>query len=441
MAVVRLEARLGAGDVRGEPLAVRRTGRTGPARPARPAPGPGSTRGRSPTARRSAIVVEPAVEARLDAGADRRRAMNSASAPVSTSRSAGPRSDRHASTSCSGVDVQDGRRRSSSCFARCDASPASTAAHRLDVLLAHPGREVEAFRVERRDRGERRRRGDRSGRSAARASACGPPPETPHVQSRSISSASQIAATSAAHRRRRGPAAASSRRSPAGRRTAAGSRAPRRRGDAARRAGSTRACRGGRAPARRRGRRLPHRQRAPVRRLDRPQRLHRRGVYERFPAARGSARRSRIESCRAGCSGRCWLWRSRWARSSRRACSSSARSRSRRCGGRVVARPGAGWVVQLLVFGVGVDRVARSCSGRSRARTCDSRRELRTGTARARRARRRSCSSASTATAAACKIGGEEWSARSFDERPGDRAGRRGSRSSKIEGATALVYE
>ena len=108
---------------------------------------------------------------------------NSASAPVSTSRSAGPRIERQASSSCSGVTPLTAAS-SSSCCGRCAASPARAAADRRHVLLAHARREVEAVRVERRDRRERRRGRDAIGqqrreRERVRAAARDAPRQQP----------------------------------------------------------------------------------------------------------------------------------------------------------------------------------------------------------------------------------------------------------------------
>ena len=124
--------------------------------------------------------------------------MPSASEPVSTSRSAGPRSVVQASTSCSGVAFRTSAS-SSSWFARCVASSACAAA--IDTTFCSPMPAVKSRPSASNGATEQSAAAaaTRSGSSAATASACGPPPDSPHVHSRSIPSASQIAATSAAH--------------------------------------------------------------------------------------------------------------------------------------------------------------------------------------------------------------------------------------------------
>ena len=84
------------------------------------------------------------------------------------------------------------------------------------------------------------------------------------------------------------------------------------------------------------------------------------------------------------------------------------------------------------------DRVARRCSGRSRAAHLRMPAAIRTGTA-ALSARRRSCSSGSTPTAAGSRSAARTGR-RGRTRRAGDRA-RRDVEVVKIEGATALVYE
>ena len=103
MAVVRREPRLDTGDVRGQPVAVRERARTGPARRASRARERGSTRARIPTASTNTTSSSNQPSALGWIPSRVISSMNSASAPVITARSEGPSSDRHASTSPSGV--------------------------------------------------------------------------------------------------------------------------------------------------------------------------------------------------------------------------------------------------------------------------------------------------------------------------------------------------
>ena len=124
----------------------------GPASPAKFLPVRGSRRGRIPKARRrhdrrrSSRLLRP-IPARMWSS------RKAASTPVATSRSDGPSSVCHKSTSCSGVADSS----SSRCFsmeARCASSPAKIFPN-SSTLLAHPFEKVETIRVVGRDRSER----------------------------------------------------------------------------------------------------------------------------------------------------------------------------------------------------------------------------------------------------------------------------------------------
>ena len=105
----------------------------------------------------------------------------------------------------------------------------------------------------------------------------------------------------------------------------------------------------------------------------------------------------------------------------------------------VVALAGGGLALQWIVFIAVVARARCSSCGRSPRATCARRRRCAPAPPRCRQPARW-CSSGSTRDGGQVKIGGEVWSARSYDEdevfEPGTRV-----EVMKIDGATALVSE
>ena len=108
--------------------------------------------------------------------------------------------------------------------------------------------------------------------------------------------------------------------------------------------------------------------------------------------------------------------------------------------GRSSRWPARRLAVQWIVFIVGLARLAGWCCGRSRGATCARRRSIRTGTAALVGSPRDRARAGGRPDGGQVKIGGEIWSARSYDEddvfEPGARV-----EVMKIEGATALVAE
>ena len=141
------------------------------------------------------VVVEPAVEARLDAGAH------------AFEDELGDLPVEHLEVS----RAEQRRQHLGELLRRRAAGPSvlleprqvrlftgQDGVHRLHVQLAHSLVEVEPLGIEGCDRREAAAAATRSGSSAAVASACGPPPEIPQRQNRSMPSWSHTATTSVA---------------------------------------------------------------------------------------------------------------------------------------------------------------------------------------------------------------------------------------------------
>ena len=328
---------------------------------------------------------------------------------------------------------------STSCCARCVASSPSTASNDSTFCSPMPAVKLEPVRVVRRDRGERRDgrdavRQERGAGQRVRAASRAAPDAQPLDPER-------VADRDDVGRATGDVAAGRPRRAAVPRPVVAEQPDPALGGVAEMR--PVEQARPGRSvmrehrdaagiPA------LAYGQRAPVRPLDRPQRLHAAGVYEPVAAARRSGHRSRIDPCPVGCSGRCSRSGWPWARSSRRGCSSSVRSRSRPRWRRSSPRPAAVGSLRSSCSGSGRPRRC-SCCGRSRARTSASPRRCGRASPRS-SARGRSWSRGSTPTAAgsrsAARCGARARSTSNSVIEPGAHV-----EVAEIQGATALVYE
>ena len=180
----------------------------------RGAPAGRSRRGRSPTAGECEVVVDPAVDSR--ASACRSASMKySASPPVSTARSAGPRSVAERLRRAPRPwprDVPRSPRRKPQRVLACEREV------ELDLSCPRPcppgSRALRRRRARRPARPSRRRRAARRRAPRTRAHG-GRRPRSPSVANRSRPSASAIAATSGATAATSGPRCGSSRRSPA----------------------------------------------------------------------------------------------------------------------------------------------------------------------------------------------------------------------------------